>query len=276
MPTPAPIPPIAPVASFTDVETRLEKIEATLPTTASSRRSMLAWIAGGLLLAGGMYALGSHRVGPVDPTPATAAISLPDSLDVPVGKGAVELDVTTKSKTAHVRWIVYPGDAGKLQILGYSDHAQIISLVPGTYWVGADLASADGAAVWCRINAGQGPQPPPDNPISPLQKSLQDAYTVDLDPNKATNTAKLADVLANVVAPAKASGKMVTTADLQHLVKSSVDLAIGPMAIPGVRAAVGAALLPDLGKTPVPVSDAFWTKAAADYAAVATALKGVK
>jgi len=102
-----------------------------------------------------------------EPAKPLPVISLPDSLDVPVGGGAVRLDVVTRSKTAHVRWLSYPGDRGKLQVLEYSDHAQVVALVPGTYWVGADLSTSDGSAVWCRVDAGQGPRPPPDPPIPP-------------------------------------------------------------------------------------------------------------
>ncbi len=94
----------------------------------------------------------------------TPLISLPTSVDVPVYGGAVKVDVTTRSKTAHVRWIVYPGDEKELQVLKYSDHAQVIALQPGTYWVGADLSTADGEAVWCRIDANNGPRPPPIPP----------------------------------------------------------------------------------------------------------------
>lgn len=120
------------------------------------------------VLAAVCFVAGGYRPS-VDPAPApTPSISLPASVDVPVGGGAVKVEVNTRSKTAHVRWLTYPGDAGHVQVLQYPDHAQVISLVPGSYWVGADLASADGDAVWCRIDAGTGPRPPPIPPIPPV------------------------------------------------------------------------------------------------------------
>lgn len=144
-----------------------------------------------------------------DPTVPVPAIALPDSIDVPVGGGAVKLDAKTRSKTAHVRWLTYPGDKDHIQVLQYPDHAQVISLVPGNYWVGADLASADGDAVWCLVNAGAGPRPPPvppivppDNPpvppvvppsiLTPYEQKLKDAYDQETDPNKTAYKSQLA------------------------------------------------------------------------------------
>lgn len=223
---------------------------------------------------------------PDGPKPVTPSIALPESVTVLAGGGAVKVEVATKSKTAHVRWIVYPGDEGYIQVLPYSDHAQVIALKPGTYWLGADLSTADGDAVWCQINANQGPQPPPVPPTppvppaptpSPLTQKLQAAYDVDLDPYKAANLTKLTSSLAGVVKRAKDSNKVKTAKDLQTFVKSDTDAAITATGIPKVRAEIGvylSSVLPTAGNTKA--DDGYWAKADSEYGYVALSLKGVK
>ncbi len=264
--------------------------------------------AGGLLMAAGAYFAGSHRnPPPVDsPPPITSQLALLDkdgqpatSLDVPVSKGAVVIVAATKSKTAHVRWLNSPANDGKLQVLEYHDHAQVISLVPGQYWVGADLASADGVAVWCRINAGDpGPvtpppnKPPPDNPpppvISPLQKTLQAAYDSEVDAGKSAHVAAFADLLDNIVGAAKAAktkdaaGNMVptirTAKDFTKMAHDATEIAVGPVAtaIPNTRAAAAAYLASKLPTAPATPFDAAYTgPAETEHKAVAAALKGL-
>lgn len=121
------------------------------------------------------------------------------------------------------------------------------------------------------------PPPPVPPPVDPLSKSLQDAYTAEVDPQKATFKSTLAEVLNNVVPVAKASGKITKAGDLQMVVKKSCDLAIGETSIPKVRAAVGAYLVMTLGTDPAKVADAtFWALAASEYSKVAAYLKAVK
>jgi len=120
---------------------------------------------------------------------------------------------------------------------------------------------------------------PPDPPPTPsaLQKALQDAYNADLDPAKSAKTPVLADLLAGVVPAAQSSGKIKTAKDLQTLVKSATDLAIGAGAIPSVRSAVGSYLVTVLGtNVSAPADAAFWAKASSEYGYVALTLKGVK
>lgn len=143
----------------------------------------------------GAFIAGQRWVGnDTNPPVAIPQISLPAHLNVPVGKGAVRLDAITKNKTAHVRWLVYPGDAGKIQILPYADHAQVSVIVSGTYWIGADLSTADCDPAWTQINPSNIPSdnppdvPPGPNPspvvLTPFEKTLQAAYDTENDTNK--------------------------------------------------------------------------------------------
>lgn len=135
-------------------------------TVRDSIRVAWPWTLGAAAI-GVAFLVGQWRSQPTDPVAPIPLITLPATVDVPVGGGAVRLDVTTKSKSAHVRWITYPGDEGKIQVLKYPDHAQVVSLQMGVYWVGADLSTNDGDPVWCMVNAGNGPRPPPEPPLPP-------------------------------------------------------------------------------------------------------------
>lgn len=127
---------------------------------------------------------------------------------------------------------------------------------------------------------GGGPKPPPPPPPPPpsvLQQTLQAAYALDADPDKASKVAALADLLANVVATAKGSGAITGTVAFAAYVHNAAELhkGIGPGAIPKTRAAVGVYLnsvLPRAGST----DEAYWTKASLEYGTVAQALKGVR
>lgn len=125
------------------------------------------------------------------------------------------------------------------------------------------------------------PPPPPIPPIPPvpsaLQQSLQAAYTADADPDGGPKIAALADVLANAVATAKASGKITTAPAFAAYVHQACELhpQIGPGALPKTRAAVGVYLNANLIRTG-PADTAYWAKAASEYGFVALALKAVK
>lgn len=131
------------------------------------------------------------------------------------------------------------------------------------------------------VDDGTGPQPPPipptpDPPVDPLVKSLAAGYALDAEPNKAQLAASLADVLGGAVAAAKASGRVATAKQLQDGIHAASDLAVGAGKLMNVRRAVGAYLTPKLGAADRPLTPALWDKAAAEYAAVAKALRGVK
>ncbi len=121
------------------------------------------------------------------------------------------------------------------------------------------------------------PTPVAVPPTSILQTSIQTAYEAELDPSKSTHTRDLADLFGNVIAAAKASGTVKTHKDLQTKVHAAADLAIGPTAIPKVRAALGAYLATVLPTDPNGVADdAYWVSVGVSYKAAADALNGVK
>ncbi len=169
----------------------------------------------------------------------------------------------------------------------YSGSVGIVVAKPGTYSIGAAVIQ-NGVIVqrWQKlVVVGVSPIPPPcpdpipvpPSPISSLQKILQSAYDAELDPTKAQQLAKLAANLATVVDANKATGKIKTEKDLQTAVKAGNDAAIGPNALPKVRATIGGYLVPILGTNPNAPADApFWAVARDEYAAIALALKGLK
>ena len=77
--------------------------------------------------------------------------------------------------------------------------------------------------------------------------------------------------MAGCVASAKAGGKVKVTKDLQDGVHTVTNLVIQNRLM-GVRTQIGAYLTPKFGSVSVPVTEAFWTTAAAEYGAVAAAL----
>jgi hypothetical protein len=120
------------------------------------------------------------------------------------------------------------------------------------------------------------PIPPPPTP-TPLQQSLQAAYNLEADTDKASKVAALADLLGNVVSYAQGNGTIKTAPALATYVHTMAEQhkGIGPGAIPKTRAAVGTYLnsvLPRTGAT----DSAYWAKASSEYGYVALALKGVK
>lgn len=124
---------------------------------------------------------------------------------------------------------------------------------------------------------------PPIPPVPPgpplplgLQKAMQDAYTLETDPKRADNVKWLATLFDSMDTVRK-SGKITTAKGLQDFEKQATDIGIGPLAIPKVRAAVGAYLVTVLSKNlNTPADDAYWNKAIAEYGNVSAALKGVR
>lgn len=129
------------------------------------------------------------------------------------------------------------------------------------------------------VDAGTGPQPPPvpiPVPVDPLTQALQAAYAADKDTDKSKQLPVLAEVLGSVIAAARASGKVATTKQLQDAVHQATDLAVGAGKLAETRKAVGAYLVTKLGTQNQNMTDAIWATAAAEYAAVSNALKGVR
>ena len=125
------------------------------------------------------------------------------------------------------------------------------------------------------------PTPPMPPPVAdPLTLALRAAYAGDPDPDKARLVPVLADVLGGVVAAARASGTVTKTTELEAVVHRAADFAVGKGRVAGVRLAVGAYLatteLPRPGAEAAPMTDAIWATAAAEYAKVSAAIKGVK
>lgn len=109
------------------------------------------------------------------------------------------------------------------------------------------------------------------------QQAIQAAYEAETDPNKSAATRTLADLMANIVAKAKASGAVKTHKDFDAAVHAATNLAIGEKAIPKVRAAFGAYIASILPTDAAgPVDDAYWAKAEKAYSTGAAALNGVK
>lgn len=254
-----------------------------------------AWAMPAVLLAGafvaGMFA--HFHFGPsVDPTPPE-----PDMSSVITVKAPTSAMTTIKLPSGlspdALQWMQPPTQAAKIQLLTYADHVVVCPQTDGVY----DLAATSFTGgkftltTW-RITAGKGPIPPPPGPDpvppvpvppppsptpSALQKSLEAAYYAETDPKKSANTTALGDLFANVVAAAKASGKVKTHKDMQTAVKTATDLAIGPTAIPEVRKAVGAYLVTVLPTTPsVAADENYWAKAASEYGYVAIELGKIR
>ncbi len=228
----------------------------------------------------------------VDPTPAPVPIVDPVAVTIvaPVTK-MTTLHLPDSVAAGSRVWWLNP-DPTKLQVIEYGDHAILCPQVAGQLHFAAETynAGAFKRLTWA-IDAGKGPIPPPVDPVdpdpkppapippvpSPLQKTLQAAYSLEVDPAKATQLAKLAATLSTVVDVNKATGKIKTEKDMQIAVKAANDSCIGPNALPKVRAAIGAYLVPILGTNPnAPADAAFWTAARDEYATIAAALKGLK
>lgn len=120
-------------------------------------------VVAGAALAG----LASHML-PINP-PETVAISLPESVEVPLGKGAVRIDITTLPKfKGHVRPLVPSLVDDGLQVIPYPDHYQVVGLKLGLYEIGVDLDNNPGPALWTKVFVKNwGPTPIPPDPIPP-------------------------------------------------------------------------------------------------------------
>lgn len=128
------------------------------------------------------------------------------------------------------------------------------------------------------------PIPVPDPPLTPLQKSLQAAFLLDNDREKAEYVLEFADLLQSVVAAAQKTGRMKTIRDFTTSTKAATDIALGngdaklgATRIPNVRAAVGAYLSSVLPRdAATPFDDSYVSSADAEHKRVAAALKGLK
>ncbi len=142
--------------------------------------------------------------------------------------------------------------------------------LPGSYTIRAMVPSGDDVISTEIVLTVTGARPPPP-PVDQLVKDLQAAYDADTSATKRKDIADLTEVMAGCVATAKKGGKVKVTKDLQDGVHSVTGLVIQDRLM-GVRTAIGGYMAPKLGTASKPVDEAFWTLAAAEYGAVATAL----
>lgn len=119
------------------------------------------------------------------------------------------------------------------------------------------------------------PTPTPA-PTDPLVESLQAAYAADTDPQKAAHVPALAGVLPQVVANAKATGKLVNLSDLEAYAHGYVDTVLGAGTLPAVRKAGSAYVASKMPAVDGPLNDALYATAAAAYGDVAKALGNVR
>ncbi len=128
------------------------------------------------------------------------------------------------------------------------------------------------------------PIPVPDTPLTPLQKSLQAAYQLEIASDRSESVLEFADLLNSMVTAAQKTGRMKTIKDFTMSAKSATDIAlgdgdpkIGATKIPNVRAAVGAYLSSVLPRdAATPFDAAYVTLADQEHKRVAAALKGLK
>jgi len=131
-----------------------------------------------------------------------------------------------------------------------------------------------------------GPRPPPGPvppvpvpvpvPVDPLVATFQAAYAADADPDKAATLAKVIVVMDGLVGRLKATGSVTSLKQLQDSVAASTQAQVGTGKLPKLGAAVAAHVAGKLGTSNQAMTDALWAAAAAEYAKVVGALKGVK
>ncbi len=196
----------------------------------------------------------------VDPATTIAAVK---PVTVDLGKKCI-VEVTTTAKK--VTWKC----PAEVEFIALDGKRIACWALPGTYTLTAMVPSGDDVLSTEVVLTVSGARPPPP-PVDELVKSLQAAYDADTSATKKKDIADLQEVMAGCVATAKKGGKVKVTKDLQDGVHSVTGLVIQDRLM-GVRTQIGAYLTPKLGSTSVPVTEAFWATAAAEYGAVAAAL----
>lgn len=120
----------------------------------------------------------------------------------------------------------------------------------------------------------------PPSPVQPtaLEQEIRTAYVSETDPAKAVNAAKLASLLGQAIAAARADTNVKTVGDVEARNKNATDNLIGSASLPVLRKAIGAYLdtkLPIVKTTPM--TDQIWLQASAEFSRVKDAiLKGAK
>ncbi len=120
------------------------------------------------------------------------------------------------------------------------------------------------------------PDPKPPVPVDPLVAAFQAAYTADPDPDKATLLPKVIAAMDGLVEQLKATGKVLSTKQLQDSVKANTDAAIGTGKMPVLGKAVATYLVSKFGTTNQAMTDALWVQAQTEYATVVKALRRIR
>lgn len=216
-----------------------------------------------LLLAFSAGVFAADPIPPADTPIPAASLDAGKAVTVDLGKKCIITATTTAKK---VTWRAPEG----VEFVALDGKRIAVWALPGTYTLQAMIPSGDDVITSDVVLTVTGARPPPP-PVDELTKQLQAAYDADTSPTKKDDLGKLQEVMAGCVAAAKSGGKVRVTKDLQDGVHSVTELVI-PGRLKGVRVAIGGYLAPKLGTSSVPVTEAFWTLAGAEYGNVAAAL----
>lgn len=138
-----------------------------------------------------------------------------------------------------------------------------------------------GAQHGCTLPVPPTPTPTPipiPVPSNPLTDDFQKAFDADISTDdKASRLANLTGVMQSVVQAAKTSGKCKTAGDFAAVVHTATESAVGTGKLMTLRTRIGAYLATQLPtSTATTADDAYWAKATAAYANVASALSTLK